>query len=48
MPSSRWEKIVWPRWLPVTARMPLIAQVSGAVALTALVMGPWWSHAIDG
>ena len=24
--------------------MPLVAQVTGAVALTALVMGPWWSR----
>jgi hypothetical protein len=24
--------------------MPLVAQVSGAVALTALLMGPWWSR----
>jgi hypothetical protein len=23
--------------------MPLVAQVSGAVALTALVFGPWWA-----
>jgi len=24
--------------------MPLVAQVTGAVALTALIMGPWWSR----
>jgi len=24
--------------------MPLVAQVTGAVALTALLMGPWWSR----
>jgi hypothetical protein len=41
---SRWEKLLWPRWLPVTARMPLVAQISGAVALTALVFGPWWAR----
>jgi hypothetical protein len=43
MPASRWESLVWPRWLPVSARMALVAQVTGAVAVTALVMGPWWS-----
>jgi hypothetical protein len=36
--------MLWPRWLPETARMPLVAQVTGAVALTALIMGPWWSR----
>jgi hypothetical protein len=41
---SRWEKLLWPRWLPVTARLPLVAQISGAVALTALVVGPWWAR----
>ena len=25
-------------------RMPLVAQISGAVALTALVVGPWWAR----
>ena len=35
---------VWPRWLPVRARLPLIAQITGAVALTALLVGPWWSR----
>jgi hypothetical protein len=44
MPSFRWDNIVWPRWLPETARMPLVAQITGAVALTALIMGPWWSR----
>jgi hypothetical protein len=44
MSASRFEKMLWPRWLPETARMPLIAQVTGAVALTALIMGPWWSR----
>lgn len=38
---------MWPRWLPVRARMPLIAQVTGAVALTALIVGPWWASAPD-
>ena len=42
--AGRFEKTLWPRWLPETARMPLLAQVTGAVALTALIMGPWWSR----
>jgi hypothetical protein len=41
--ASRWETLVWPRWLPVRARLPFIAQITGSVALTALVVGPWWS-----
>lgn len=44
---SRWETFVWPRWLPVRLRMPLIAQVTGAVALTALIVGPWWAKVPD-
>lgn len=44
MSASRWDRFVWPKWLPETARMPLVAQVTGAVALTALIMGPWWSR----
>ena len=27
--------------------MPLVAQVTGAVALTALIVGPWWASAPD-
>jgi hypothetical protein len=42
--ASRWDALVWPRWLPVSARMPLVAQITGVVALTALVMGPWWAR----
>lgn len=41
---TRWESFVWPRWLPERARLPLVAQLTGAVALTALVVGPWWSR----
>lgn len=41
--ASRWDSLVWPRWLPVQARLPLIAQITGAVALTALLAAPWWS-----
>src|SRR5262245_34194994 len=44
MSASRLEQLLWPRWLPESARMPLVAQVTGAGALTALVMGPWWSR----
>lgn len=42
--ASGWEAFVWPQWLPVRARMPLVAQITGAVALTALVVGPWWAR----
>ena len=42
--ASRWDSLVWPRWLPERARLPLVAQVTGAVALTALVVSPWWSR----
>ena len=41
--ASRWDNFVWPRWLPEQARLPLVAQITGAVALTALVVAPWWS-----
>lgn len=44
MRVPRWDNLVWPQWLPEKARMPLVAQISGAVALTALIMGPWWSR----
>jgi 2-oxoglutarate dehydrogenase E2 component (dihydrolipoamide succinyltransferase) len=37
---SRWESLVWPRWLPIRARLPLIAQITGALALIAAVMMP--------
>ena len=45
--TSRWDSLVWPRWLPARLRMPVIAQITGAVALTALIVGPWWSHIPD-
>jgi len=41
---SRWEAITWPRWLPVAARLPLIAQIAGGVALVAAVTMPRWSE----
>ena len=44
---SRWDSFVWPRWLPVRARPPLIAQITGTVALTALIVGPWWARVPD-
>lgn len=40
---SRIESLVWPPWLPVRARLPLIAQITGAVALVAAVTMPRWS-----
>ena len=43
MPHSRWEHLVWPQWLPVRARLPLIAQILGVVALTGLIASPFWS-----
>jgi hypothetical protein len=45
--ASRWESLVWPRWLPVRARLPFIAQITGSVALTALLVAPWWSSIPD-
>jgi hypothetical protein len=45
--ASRWDALVWPKWLPVRARLPLVAQITGAVALTALLAGPWWSEIPD-
>lgn len=41
-PRSRWERLVWPRWLPTRARLPLIAQITGAFALVAAVTMPQW------
>jgi hypothetical protein len=34
---------VWPRWLPIRARLPLIAQIVGGVALVAAISMPRWS-----
>ena len=39
---SRFESLLWPPWLPVQARLPLIAQITGAVALVAAVTMPRW------
>jgi hypothetical protein len=37
---SRWDRLIWPHWLPVRARLPLIAQIAGASALVAAVAMP--------
>jgi hypothetical protein len=34
---------VWPRWLPIRARLPLIAQIAGGAALVAAIAMPRWS-----
>lgn len=39
-PRSRWETLIWPPWLPVRARLPLIAQIAGAAALVAAIAMP--------
>lgn len=42
-PRSRFDALVWPRWLPTRARLPLIAQIAGAFALVAAVTMPQWT-----
>src|SRR5688572_4697129 len=37
---GRWEHVVWPKWLPVRARLPLLAQLAGVAALMAAVAMP--------
>ena len=37
---SKWESLVWPQWLPIRARLPLLAQISGVAALLAAVAMP--------
>lgn len=39
-PGSRWESLVWPQWLPVRSRLPLIAQLTAGIALLAAIMMP--------
>jgi hypothetical protein len=46
--SSGWESLIWPRWLPLQARLPLIAQIAGAMALVAAVAMPRWTAAPAG
>lgn len=41
--ASNWEALIWPRWLPTRARLPLIAQMAGAAALIAAVSMPRWT-----
>ncbi len=38
--DKRWESFIWPRWLPIRARLPLIAQLAGVAALMAAVAMP--------
>jgi hypothetical protein len=40
---SRWETLVWPQWLPISARLPLIALIAGGTALVAAIAMPRWS-----
>ena len=37
---GRWEHLVWPKWLPIRARLPLLAQLAGVAALMAAVAMP--------
>ena len=37
---GRWQYLVWPQWLPVRARLPLLAQLAGVAALMAAVAMP--------
>jgi hypothetical protein len=46
--KSRWESIIWPRWLPTRARLPLMAQILGAIALVAAITMPQWSESPTG
>ena len=41
--GSTWETVIWPRWLPIPARLPLIAQITAAFALMAAVTMPRWA-----
>lgn len=41
--GSRWEAFIWPQWLPLRARLPLIAQIAGAAALMAAIAMPRWA-----
>ena len=36
--------MIWPRWLPIPARLPLIAQITAAIALMAAVTMPRWAE----
>jgi hypothetical protein len=41
--GATWETVIWPRWLPIPARLPLIAQITAAIALMAAVTMPRWA-----
>lgn len=43
LPGSRWESLIWPPWLPLRARLPLVAQIAGAAALMTAIAMPKWS-----
>jgi hypothetical protein len=45
-PRKRWDSLIWPRWLPIRARLPLIAQISGAALLLAAIAMPNWSSVV--
>ena len=42
-PGKRWERFIWPRWLPSRARLPLIAQITGVTLFIASLAMPNWS-----
>ena len=42
-PPSRWVILGWPQWLPIRARLPLIALIAGGAALVAAIAMPRWS-----
>lgn len=44
VPGSRWESLVWPQWLPIRARLPLIAQITAGTALLAALTMPAWTE----
>jgi hypothetical protein len=46
--ASRWEKFVWPQWLPTRARLPLIAQITAGAAMVAALTMPAWSDVQSG
>jgi hypothetical protein len=41
-PGKPWDYLIWPRWLPTRARLPLMAQLTGAAVLLAAVAMPTW------
>ena len=45
--AGRWESLVWPKWLPIRARLPLLAQLAGVAALMAAVAMPKLSDGLS-